>query len=45
MKRTEDNRTWSQLPDKYEDVVLSMFQASISIELGDGTHSLFWTDY
>ena len=41
MKRTEDNRPWSQLPDKHEDMVLSMFQASISIELGDGNRSFF----
>ena len=41
MKRTEENRPWSQLPDKHEDMVLSMFQASISIELGDGNRSFF----
>ena len=44
MKRTEENRPWSQLPDKHEDMVLSMFQASIYIELGDGNCSFFWTD-
>jgi len=41
MKKPEDNRPWSQLPDKHEDMVLSMFQASISIELGDGNRSFF----
>ena len=44
MKRTEDCRTWLQLPDKYEPLVHAMFQASIYVELGDGCKALFWTD-
>ena len=44
MKRTDDSRPWSQLPDRGENVVQAMFQASISIDLGDGASSFFWTD-
>lgn len=29
---------------KHDSIVLSMFQASTSIELGDGSRSFFWTD-
>ena len=43
IKRTDENRPWSQLPDKHDSIVLSMFQASTSIELGDGSRSFFWT--
>ena len=41
IKRTDENRPWSQLPDKHDSIVLSMFQASTSIELGDGSRSFF----
>jgi len=44
MKRTEEHRSWLQLPAEEERVVESMFQASIYIELGDGCKTLFWTD-
>ena len=44
LKRTDDSRPWSQLPDRGENVVQAMFQASISIDLGDGASSFFWTD-
>ncbi|PVH36439.1 hypothetical protein PAHAL_6G073800 [Panicum hallii] len=45
LSRTDDSRPWSQLPDRHESLVQAMFQASISINLGDGNRSFFWTDH
>ena len=44
LKRTDDHRSWFQLPAEVEGKVESMFQASIYIELGDGGKALFWSD-
>jgi len=44
LKRTDDHRSWFQLPVEVEGEVESMFQASIYIELGDGGKALFWSD-
>jgi len=43
-KRTDPNRPWSALPDRVESIVLDMFNASISIQIGNGQRSYFWTD-
>ena len=43
-KRTDPNRPWSALPDHAESLVLDMFNASISIQIGNGQRSYFWTD-
>ena len=44
LKRTDDSRTWCDLPVESESVVDQMFQASIYVELGNGHKALFWTD-
>jgi len=44
LRRTDDTRSWHDLPDEKEQVVEAMFQASIFVELGDGNKALFWTD-
>ncbi|KAG2589482.1 hypothetical protein PVAP13_5NG362481 [Panicum virgatum] len=43
-KRTDPNRPWSALHDRAESIVLDMFNASISIQIGNGQRSYFWTD-
>ena len=40
-KRTDPNRPWATLPDHTENLVLDMFCASISVEIGNGQHSYF----
>ena len=44
MKRTDESRSWHQLPMEKEPVVEAMFQSSIYVELEDGHKALFWTD-
>ena len=44
LKRTDDSRSWSDLPAETETVVEAMFQASIYVEVGNGQKALFWTD-
>ena len=43
-KSTDPNRPWATLPDHTENLVLDMFCASISVEIGNGQRSYFWTD-
>lgn len=42
--RCPDSKPWSNLPDQVEKQVSSMFQASITMMVGDGKRTLFWTD-
>ena len=44
LKRTDDARSWHELPDEKEQVVEDIFQGSIYVELGNGHKMLFWTD-
>ena len=45
LRRTDDSRSWQELPAEEEHIVQAMFQASIYVELGDGLKALFWTDH
>ncbi|RLN13367.1 hypothetical protein C2845_PM09G09680 [Panicum miliaceum] len=42
--RTDPNRPWSHLPDHPEGIVDSMFSTSISVEVGNGVRTYFWSD-
>ena len=44
LQRTENQRSWHELPIEREFVVDTMFQSSISVELGNGHKALFWSD-
>jgi hypothetical protein len=43
-RRQPDAPAWARLPSKESKVVLAMFDASVSVVLGDGTSAKFWTD-
>lgn len=43
-QKTDTSRPWSHLPVKHEHIVTAMFEASISVQVGDGTRALFWRD-
>lgn len=43
-KRCGDDKPWSNLPDQVEPLVSAMFQASVTMAVGDGKKTLFWTD-
>ena len=44
LQKTDNSRPWSHLPVKHEYIVSAMFEASISVQVGDGTRALFWQD-
>lgn len=44
LRRVDDQRTWSSLPDEHERSVVAVFQAATTSSLGDGATTLFWTD-
>lgn len=44
LERTDVHRPWSRLPVQHEQIVVAMFQSSISVQIGDGANSLFWKD-
>ena len=44
LQKTDNSRPWSQLPVAHEPIVVAMFNASTSMQLGDGTTTLFWED-
>lgn len=44
LKKTDDSRPWSHLPVKHEPIVTAMFNASVSVKIGDGITALFWQD-
>jgi hypothetical protein len=41
--RTDQNTPWSSLPQKSEILVEAMFAASVTVEVGNGMRSYFWT--
>jgi hypothetical protein len=43
-RRTDPSVAWALIPHKPEPLVHSMFQASVSIQIGDGASARFWTD-
>ena len=43
-QRTDPNRPWSLLPERHEEIVHAMSQASISVQVGSGLRTFFWTD-
>ena len=43
-KKTDPSRPWAGLPDAPEPLVVAMFQASVSVQIGDGLSALFWSD-
>ena len=43
-KKTDAARPWARLPDVTESVVIDMFNASVSVEIGNGQKALFWLD-
>jgi hypothetical protein len=40
----DPDRSWALLPSKPEAVVQAMFEASVTVVVGDGARVLFWTD-
>ena len=44
LKRTDPNRPWSSLPETSDKVVQAMFNVSLTVVVGDGLASFFWTD-
>lgn len=44
LRRTAPDSACASLPSRAEKHVQAMFQASVIIELGDGSRALFWTD-
>ena len=44
LRKTDSSRPWLHLNDDREPLVEAMFQASVYVELGDGTTALFWSD-
>ena len=43
-KKTDLLKPWAGLPDSSETVVTAMFHASVSVQIGDGKGTLFWSD-
>jgi hypothetical protein len=43
-RKTDPTRPWAGLPDSTEQVVADMFHVSVSVEIGNGQHALFWSD-
>ncbi|KAG2538450.1 hypothetical protein PVAP13_9NG381214 [Panicum virgatum] len=43
-KKTDPHKPWAGLPDSSETVVAAMFHASVSVQIGDGKGTLFWSD-
>jgi len=43
LRRSDQHRTWSLLPDDSERPVLAVFQTATTIRLGNGESTLFWT--
>jgi hypothetical protein len=41
---TDLDRAWAALPMRVEPQVQDLFDASIQIQVGDGTQTLFWRD-
>jgi hypothetical protein len=41
---SDPQRLWMHLPNKAESIVHSMFQASVTVQVGDGARALFWSD-
>ena len=44
LQKTDTSRPWPHLPVKHDPIVAAMFDASISVQLGDGSSVLFWQD-
>jgi len=44
LQKIDNSRPWSHLPVKHEYIISAMFEASISVQVGDGTRALFWQD-
>ena len=44
LRRTDDSRTWRELPSTTERLAAAMFQASVKMVVGDGARTRFWTD-
>ena len=43
-RKTDASRPWANLPDSTEKVVADLFHASVSMEIGNGERTLFWSD-
>ena len=44
LQRTEDDRAWTALPIKIEPGVQALFNASVTVVVGNGSRTLFWRD-
>ena len=44
LQKTEPNRPWAKLPIQVPNHVRSFFLVAIISEVGNGSHTLFWTD-
>ena len=43
-RKTDASRPWANLPVSTEKVVADLFHASVSVEIGNGERTLFWSD-
>jgi len=44
LRRTKPDSTWALLPSTPERKISSMLSSSITVEIGDGASTQFWTD-
>ena len=44
LQRTDESRAWSELPIQVDAQAEAFFRASITISVGDGMRTKFWTD-
>jgi hypothetical protein len=44
LQRTDPDRAWASLPVKVEPEIQQFFEASITVRVGNGANTLFWTD-
>jgi hypothetical protein len=45
LSRTDPDKMWAVIPTKQERVLHSMFDVSVTVELGNSTQARFWTDH
>jgi len=44
LKKTEPHRPWASLPIQIPDQINAFFSVAVVTEVGNGNHTLFWTD-
>jgi hypothetical protein len=44
LEQTDTDRPWISLPSKHDKIIQAMFEASVTVQVGNGARTLFWTD-